>query len=64
MDSFWGYCYRPPTLAESISEAGEILPVGTVDFAHRHRPYARDGLRYRGRMRGDVGREQLGARQP
>jgi len=29
-----------------------ILPTGTVIFAHRFRPYVRDGLRYRGRMRG------------
>jgi len=28
-----------------------ILPTGTVDFAHRHRPYIRDGLRYRDRKR-------------
>ena len=33
-----------------------ILPTGTVIFAHRWRPTARTGLRYTGRMRGDIGR--------
>ena len=54
MDSICGYYYRPPTLAESLIEAGEILPTGTVIFAHRFRPYARTSLRYRSRLRGNI----------
>lgn len=57
-DSFFGWCYCPPTLREIISRECEIQPSGSVQLGRRFRPQARAGLRWGQRKRQGV--EEVG----